>query len=337
MLFKIEKKKTKIKSFLLKNDKLIFINELGIFIDDDLEIEGVKDDLFTYFNNRLIFVQNSSTYIGDKKIEKSILLSSLHKSVGLFSSELNLEKYTLRYELINLDNLSIIHDFGHLPFVRYILISDEQIIIQIEHKILSISADNFSLCWELEKSLKKVLGLYQNQLLVVEDDHVLLSIDTESGEIMFKWNELPGFQAGSLHKDVIPNATNFVLDKEKSKLIGVFHTYYFEIDLVSKNIVYYQLKEELSKHGISDFRPFNDNPFTAEHLFLTAHTYLEDSPKVDLSSVLALNRQTKKVDWCHTFKESGLGTNIPQITSTHLYQKDLEGNLHVFKKQDQFL
>jgi len=193
--------------------------------------------------------------------------------------------------------------------------------------IWSLDSDQFG-----EGELKEILGVYQDQLLVACSEHLLLSVDVNTGEITRKWHELPGFEAGQFYKDVLPEPSNFVLDKSQAKLIGVFDTYYFDIDLVSGEINYHQLKDELSKYGISDFRPFNNNPFTTDHLFLTAHTYLAEFPDIDLSSVLALNRHTKKVDWIHIFKDTGLGTNVPQITSTHLYQLDTEKNLYVFER-----
>ena len=49
-------------------------------------------------------------------------------------------------------------------------------------------------------------------------------------------------------------------------------------------------------------------------------SFLEDVPNVDLKSVLALNRATKKVDWIHVFKNEGFGTNTPKIAENHLYQ-----------------
>ena len=145
---------------------------------------------------------------------------------------------------------------------------------------------------------------------------------------------MPGFDAGMHYKDKIPAASRFVLDVKNSMLIGVFSTYYFEIDLKSKRISYYQLEDELSKYGIVGIRPFNRNPFSPDHFFLTTHTRMEDFPRVDLGSVIALNRESKKVDWCHTFTERGLGTNRPLITATHLYQKDLGNNLYIFEKQN---
>jgi hypothetical protein len=158
-----------------------------------------------------------------------------------------------------------------------------------------------------------------------------LSIDTNTGQTIHKWRELNGFEEGQFYKDVLPEPTDFVLDKEDGKLIGVFSKYYFEINLVSGKISYNDVRKELNAYGINSFRRMGNNPFTKDHLFVTAHAESDDKPNVDLDCVLAFNRNTKKVDWVHIFKDTGLGTNIPQITDTHLYQLDTEKVLYIFE------
>lgn len=188
--------------------------------------------------------------------------------------------------------------------------------------------------WSIKFGVEKLLGVYKESLLFATENNTIILVDVNSGDITYEWSELPGFDAGPDYRSKIPSVTSFVLDVDSDVLIGVFYTYYFEIDLLTKRISFYQLIDELSKFGISDFRPFNNNPFSRMHFFLTTHTYIEGFPKVVFSSVIALNRKSKQIDWCHTFTENGLGTNIPCITSTHLYQKDLDNNLHIFERQN---
>lgn len=179
----------------------------------------------------------------------------------------------------------------------------------------------------------KNLGLWQEHLIIACTNHLLLSIDINTGKILKEWNELKGFEAGQEYKDVIPEPSDFVLDKEIGKLIGVFSKYYFEIDLETGEVTYDDIRENLKRYCINSFRRMGSNPFTKDHLFVTAHAELEERPNVDLDCVLALNRNTKEVDWIHVFKDTGLGTNVPQITDTHLYQLDTEGTLYIFKKE----
>lgn len=181
--------------------------------------------------------------------------------------------------------------------------------------------------------IKKVIGVSQSQLYIACTNHRLMSIDINTGKIVREWKELKGFEAGQEYKDVLPEPSNFVLDKVSGKLIGVFSKFYLEIDLESGEINYEDVREELQQYRINSFRRMGDNPFTKDHLFVTAHAELQERPNVDLDCVLALNRNTKKVDWVYIFKDTGLGTNVPQITDIHLYQLDAEGNLHIFEKE----
>ena len=201
-----------------------------------------------------------------------------------------------------------------------------------QHSLLSYGTYLLEGKEEFAYEMSKFLGIWKNELIVACSNGLILSINVEIGETLYKWQELKGFEIGTIYKGVLPDASSFVLDETQAKLIGVFHTYYFEIDLVSREITYIQLEEELSNHSIRNFKGVSDNPFTSTHLYLTADITLDELPNTELNAVLALNRDTKKVDWVHTFKESGIGTNIPQINDTHLYILDLKGTLHVFEK-----
>lgn len=182
--------------------------------------------------------------------------------------------------------------------------------------------------------IAKIIGIQGKQMIIAFSDHLLLSLDLESGQVVHTWQELKGFEVGQFYKDVLPNPANFVLDGNANKLIGVFHTYYFEIDLITKQIRYENLSAELENHSINSFRPMGNNPFTADHLFLTGHVSDKEMPDIDFNCVLALNRHTRNVDWSYTFRDTSIGINIPQITDIHLYQIDVENNLYIFAKED---
>lgn len=180
--------------------------------------------------------------------------------------------------------------------------------------------------------VKDFLGICQNQLLIACSRHLLISVDVNTGNILRKWRDLPAFEEGQFYRGVLPEPTDFVLDEETGKLIGVFSKYYFEIDIQTGEIRYKDVREELKAYHINSFRRMGNNPFTKDHLFLIAHAELDERPNIDLDCVLAFNRNTKKVDWVHIFKDAGLGTNVPQITSTHLYQIDTKNNLYIFER-----
>ena len=328
-------------------DNNVFINQNNILYKNNFElIKDVEGYSFWVLNGAIYFHNNDGLEFLKKesRIEelKVPLLPKSNANNQVFCC-LNFRRENRKWKwdlgMFDLESCSVVREFPFENYTVELVVADVGIGYFDKNKIYALDIKESQINWELildqfgEVELQRILGVYQDQLLVACSDHLLLSIDVNTGGIIHQWRELKGFDVGSFYKEVLPDPTNFVLDKSASKLIGVFDTYYFEVNLDSKEISYQQLKDELSKYGVSDFRPFNNNPFTPEHLFLTAHTYLEEVPNVDLSSVLALNRDTKKVDWIHTFKESGLGTNVPQITENHLYQLDTENTLHIFERE----
>ncbi len=345
-MYKFVKKEEKITGIKCIDNNSYFTKKNNLVCDNENIIKGVEGFSFWLLDKGIYFHNNE----GEEFLKRD---NKNYKITYPFFVKSNLDykvfcavnyrrenrKWMWSLGLFDLTSLSLIKEF---PFENYTVESvvDNNSIGYFEkNKISAFNIDNCKINWELDLAtifnsrLIHFIGVYENQLLIACRNHLLLSVDINTGEILHKWQELVGFEVGSLYKDVLPDPTNFVLDKQDSKLIGVFDTYYFEIDLNTKEISYYQLKEELSKYNIRSFRSFNDNPFTSEYLFLTAHTFLKEVPNVNFSSVLSLNKKTKKVDWVHTFKDVGLGTNVPQITDTHLYILDLEGTLHIFEKE----
>lgn len=332
MKFYLKTNKPNIKSFQIIEGNLLYLNNKGLFVDDNQLTQEIENDYFTLYNNLPIYIQQGVTHIGEDSIEKSILVSSLNKDFAIFSSDLNLDDFTLRYELINIKDFSIVHDFNYLPVIKFVAWLKKDLLLYSGNLLSKYSLNDKDIIWELNQEISRIIGIWQNKVFIACNNHFLLSVDINSGQVVQTCQELKGFEAGQEYNGVLPEPSDFVLDKESGKLIGVFSKYYIEIDLESGEISYEDVQNELNQHGINSFRRMGDNPFTKDHLFVTAHAELEERPNVDLDCVLALNRNTKKVDWIHIFKDTGLGTNVPQITDTHLYQLDTEGTLHVFEK-----
>lgn len=240
--------------------------------------------------------------------------------------------YLALYDIDKCENIWRTQYVDHIAFHA----TDEYLLHLQKNKVVKLdlmtSEVIFSIDYKVE-DFTKVVAVYGNQLFVACTNNRLISIDIKTGKIIREWKELKGFDAGQEYKDVLPEPSDFVLDIETGKLIGVFSKFYLEIDLESSEISYEDVRENLQQYGINSFRRMGDNPYTKDHIFVTAHAELKERPNVDLDCVLALNRNTKKVDWVHIFKDSGVGTNIPKITDTNLYQLDTEGILHIFEKE----
>ena len=341
-MYSLKKNKNSVNKFIVSNSKATFSNSDGIYeILNNNEI--YKGSLVNYHQND-DFIIIEKNFEGDKQIINGEIVQELNSGIDGIQKIIDTD-YIIRtcysddYSTSYLTkfNINLKEDIWKINFteVVFFYVLKNQILLGYADKVSLHNLLDLSMIWIKNYegfSLTKCIGKFKNELILVVGEHILLSIDVETGETLHKWHELKGFEVGATYKDVLPDTSSFVLDESSAKLIGVFHTYYFEIDLISREITYIQLEKELSGHSIRNLKSVSDNPFTSIHLYLTADITLEEFPNTDLNAVLALNRDTKKVDWVYTFKESGIGTNIPQINDTHLFILDLEGTLHIFEK-----
>lgn len=342
-MYLLKRNKSSVNKFIALYSKATFSNSEGVYeILNENEI--YKGDLVNYHQENSFFVIEKN-FEGNKQIINDGDVQELNSGIDgvqkIIDTDCLLRTcYSDDYSTTYLAkfNINLKNDIWKIDFtgVVFFYVIEDQMLLGYTDRVSSHSFLDSSIIWTKnykELNLTKCIGNFKNQLLVVAGEHILLSIDINTGEQLYKWHELKGFEIGTTYKDELPSASSFVLDEAAGKLIGAFHTYYFEIDLVSKEIIYTQLEEELTSHSIRNLKSVSNNPLTSTHLYLTADVTLEEFQNTDLNAVLALNRETKKVDWVHTFKESGIGTNIPQITDTHLYMLDLEGTLHIFEKE----
>ena len=187
---------------------------------------------------------------------------------------------------------------------------------------------------EIPYNIDRIIDVYNNQLLISCNNHLILSVDTNTGKLIHKWQEIPNINVGEI-EGLIPDASSFVLDKNVGKLIGAIYKYYFEIDLETKEISYKDISEEFKKHNIISIKNITGSPITETHMYLTALTEQEIGAEVVGDYLFTLNRKTLKIDWIYKFNNKGfLGANKPQISDNKLYQLDVNGTLHVFEKQE---
>ena len=191
--------------------------------------------------------------------------------------------------------------------------------------------------WSLDQSafegaeFREYMGLWRNQIIIASNRHLLLAVDVSTGKVIRRWQELEGFQIGS-YQNVLPEPSDFVLDKETGRLVGVFSRYYFEIDLDSGKVLYENIQAELESHGMSSFRRMGaKNELTKTHLFVSANMKCEGD--VEPSAIVALNRHTRRIEWVHVFRDFAIGIHVPRLAGDHLYQIDVDNNIHIFARE----
>ena len=187
-----------------------------------------------------------------------------------------------------------------------------------------------------EKKVYKVLhifGIWQEEFIIACSYGLILCLDVNTGKEKRRFQEIPKINSDSFIEGLIPNAESFVLDKEQSKLIGAFHKYYFEIDLITNKISFQDIKDELQNYYIYFINNVKNHPFTETHLYITAKSkqYINDK-ELQADCLVALNRTTKKIDWIHYFKEAVV-SGAPQLAGDRLYQLS-KGDLYIFQKQE---
>ncbi len=327
-------------------DNKFLYNVNGSLICQDKElIRRVEGSSFWILSNGYIYYHTEEgerfcNHNGkDFKVDYPFFVNTVQNEQVFCKVNFHRENRKWRWELgrFNFKKGELIDSYQIYNFSVESISSENIIGYYQKNEVLALHSSNLDkVTWMVNFDgfeIEKVIGVWQSQLYIACTNHRLISIDIKTGIILQEWQELKGFEAGQEYKDVLPEPSDFVLDKESGKLIGVFSKFYLEINLESEEINYEDVREELQQYCINSFRRMGDNPFTKDHLFVTAHAELEERPNMDLDCVLALNRNTKKVDWVHVFKDTGLGTNVPQITDTHLYQLDTEGSLHIFEKE----
>ena len=185
---------------------------------------------------------------------------------------------------------------------------------------------------EKEYEVAKFLGVWDNQLLVALREHIILSLDIQTGKIVQKWQNIEGLFYDDMTKDLIPQASSFVL--YKGKLIGALHKFYFEIDLSNSTIHFTDLSSTMEENGILYIYPINDNPIDFPNIYLTAK--MKEQPKKPQWSydcLFCLDIESKEIKWKYTFEDSSLGVKIPQYSNGKLYQLDNDNTLHIFEKE----
>lgn len=316
----------------------------NVKVDDRVILKSVEGSSFWKFNSSYYYHNVEGERIllsGERKhiIKHPLFINTIFSKKAVCQARFRREnrKWNWNIGIYDLSLGELIEESIDIRNFTVVTLNNNLCIGHYESKgsLLALNIEKLDdIIWKTEFNnllIKKVLGKQKNNIYLAFENKIL-EINLDTGEINRSWKDLPGFEAGSEYKNTIPEPKYFSLDENQKKLIGTFHTFYLEIDLESGKASYYDLKEELQSHYLSDFRPFSDHPFDENHLYLTAHTHLPSYPKIDLDSIVMLNRTTLKIDWMYTFTDSGIGTNTPKITNTHLYQIDTEKNLYVFER-----
>jgi hypothetical protein len=191
---------------------------------------------------------------------------------------------------------------------------------------------------ETDQVSTRYIGEHNNKLYItrgchpnISDYKILIELDVESGEILRTWKELE-LPMVSPHKFYV-KPSDFLLDKQRGKLVGFLSDYSYEIDLASGDFTFKDHREESKKRSLDGMISSPRCSIVGNYLYARSHAEMDEYPDKQLSAIIVFDLETKEIVWSHVFTDTGLGPNLPQVTDTHLYQFDLNNNLHVFEKE----
>jgi len=186
----------------------------------------------------------------------------------------------------------------------------------------------------LPKKIRKILGVYNEELLLGIDENNFIALDIHTGELKYKWENLMGkelYRGKEIERPLYSRSV--LLDEDNGKMIGIASNIYWEIDLDSRDVKYWDMSKEFEKHNIR----WIIKEETIKH---GDHIFFKSENSVDGRhlgyKIGAYNCNTRNVDWIYDFHPEGIdlwGTPEISIHNDKLYVLDHIGTLHVFQKE----
>jgi hypothetical protein len=326
---------------LFINDKIIDNNTdcIGVFIDEIYFVYSnysdfksriyniEKNEIFKIVDYNIQNLKSNFGYLAynyDEKFNSNLLI---------LNSDFNIQNNTnLLNTTISLVKGNIgIQKFNNTQIHAYTL-PTAQPLWQFNLGVLGTYQDSNgeTLAYEVQK----IIGVWNNQLLVACKNGMLLSVDIENGKLLHHWQYFNNQENEKAYGgDKIPDTIHFQLDKTNNTLIAAAYRSFTEIDLQSRKITVTDLKDQLEIHGALSFYSTSENSFNDTHLFCTV-VIIEKPDNIFKNGIAAINRHTKKIEWFFTDKIFGTGTNAPTLSGDKLYQLTLDNILYIFQKEN---
>ena len=198
-------------------------------------------------------------------------------------------------------------------------------------------------------TIKRAIAVVNDVLWLDISKGVIMGIDTQTGKTLHVFKE----QAAEIikiegkntqtqeyvfdQKVDLPEQPNTFYDKETQKLFGVHNHQYYEVDLQNPTLRIWDLIDEYALFG--DIHPFNNGTsivglqawatrscFDAEYIYFIANNPSKEQ-------IVALNRQTLKIDLFYELEDSGHLMQI-EVSSGKLYVLDHKNILYIFEREE---
>jgi hypothetical protein len=336
------KKIDNVSKFLVENDELYFQKEKAIYHQENV-IKVLQDSFFGefYLNSGEIIVQNYYgefecdnikykgyyNYLNNKVIT---YLDSTDNTIYLIQKGKN-----IKLNLVNQFNL-----FGNL------------VIFEKENQIHAYTFPTAEPLWQFDMGclgmyetykgevkqyiVEKFIGVWEEELLVACSNGLILCIAISTGIEKRRWQQLEGYYPdvqGVSNK--LPRTENFILDSQTNILIALHIFSVVIINLLTGDIEVIDMEQELRRLDVNLLKNNSSYGIDDGYIYTTATmAYSDDKSQWTYDCLLAINRNTYKVDWQYKFKEESLGTNTPQLSGDKLYQLTASNTLYIFEKEN---
>jgi len=184
---------------------------------------------------------------------------------------------------------------------------------------------------EKEGKVEKIIGVYQDLLIVAITNSTILAIDIHTGELKGKWRDLPEGQSyGKMKRTTLVYPFQSFIDQSAGKLIGLIGSYYWEIDLHGDTIYFHDATEEFKKHQVGTHTSGQITP-QGDHIMFASEFFSPANERIQ--KVAAFNRKTKLIDWSFEDLAPTVMPKAPVVEGNRMYVLDTGGTLHVFEKE----
>jgi hypothetical protein len=350
MKFQLLDKIEKVNFYLNFSNSYVFRNINHEIYFDNIKIdENVYDDLY-YNDNKLIYNKDRKIYIYD------ILKGSFHKidNYELLKSYNFLTKNKVIID--NNEKLSIFDENEKITLLNTITYNWGQIII-FENNIIII--DNTQIhaytlpaaqpLWQFDLGVLgtyqdsnrethayevwKFLGVWENLLLVQLHNETVVALDIETGKLKNQWHTYTPQSMDEYTTSTLGKCMK--IDYNRNKLVGFNFFVIWELDLLTNNLVSYNLQETYKQYDVFSITNVSSFAQNETHFFITANTTFKTEINKFNDVLMAINKETRVIDWIHYFKDNEwLAVNVPQISENKLYQLDSANTLHIFQKEN---
>ncbi|PWN59006.1 hypothetical protein [Chryseobacterium viscerum] len=332
----------KVNSYSVSFNKLQYISNNSLYLEDKLLTDNT-DCLGIFLNKNLLIYSNYTDY----KTYVFNIETDVIKNIGQMNVQnLVYNNYYLGYQYDDNFNSTIVLLNNNFEVKQDI--DFKNIIIEFIHdkigiqnynreKLVAYLLPSNKILWQIDISqlnhthkkqdknvieAYKILGVFENDLLVILDDSSILRIDIETGEIKKRFNMV---LFSDTENEVIAQY-NFIQFQD-DKLIYYRYGQYAEYDLESNKIIYqFDIKEDLEKEKLHD----NIHSYIKEDDLL--YFYISGFGSFSFPSIVVLNTRTREIVWKHIWDNQDVFYKDFQKSETALYLLDSGNTLHIFEK-----